>query len=195
MSKIVKLLLAIALIIIADKTSIAGEKLKSFSSYVDIKGAISMPEEFRASWAHLGSWVVTSQQATGMGYGSTDHGTGIHNVYTQPDSLRAYKKDRTWPDGSILIMEVRSLKWDDLPTGHVIFEGDPIRCFVMVKDTKGRFADNPAWGDGWGWALFKQNAPNENLSKNYKDGCLGCHEVAKDTDGFFIHGYPPLRKE
>jgi len=35
----------------------------------------------------------------------------------------------------MLPMEVHSLKMDDLPTGHVVFDGDPLRCFVMVKDT------------------------------------------------------------
>jgi hypothetical protein len=32
----------------------------------------------------------------------------------------------------MLIMEDHSLKLDGLPTGHVVFDGDPLRCFVMV---------------------------------------------------------------
>jgi len=34
-------------------------------------------------------------------------------------------------------MEIRALQWDDLPTGHVIVEGDVVKWLVMVKDVKG----------------------------------------------------------
>jgi hypothetical protein len=33
--------------------------------------------------------------------------------------------------------------------------------FILIKDDKNRFPDNPLWGDGWGWALFKADAPAE----------------------------------
>ena len=90
-------------------------------------------------------------------------------------------------------MEVRAIKWDDVPTGHVMYAGENSASFVMVKDSKGRFKNNSNWGDGWGWALFKADAPKKNISTNYKNDCLGCHEVAKDTDRVFVHGYPTLK--
>jgi len=91
-------------------------------------------------------------------------------------------------------MEIRTMKWDDLPTGHVIYADEPVDWFVMVKDGKGRFKNNPNWGDGWGWALFKAADPKKNVSASYKADCMSCHEVAKDTDRVFVHGYPTLRK-
>jgi cytochrome c len=136
---------------------------------------------------------VTSQTALGPGLGKTAPGSGFNEVYTQPESFRAYKKTGKWPDGTVLVMEIRTMKWDDLPTGHVIYADDPADWFVMVKDGKGRFKNNPNWGDGWGWALFKAADPKKNISTNYKNDCLHCHEVAKDTDWVFIHGYPTLR--
>ena len=172
----------------------AGEKQATFSPYVDSKGNITVPSDLRARWVHLGTWAVTSKAPIpGAGSEQTSPGPGFHEVYTQPESVKAYKKTGKWPDGTVLMMEVRAIKWDDLPTGHVMYSGENSASFVTVKDSKGRFKNNPNWGDGWGWALFKADAPKKNFSTNYKNDCLGCHEVAKDTDWVFVHGYPTLK--
>ena len=186
-------LLLMTIIIAFAATPFAGGNPESFSPFVDSKGAIQLPPDFRASWVHLGSRVVTSQTAAGSGLGQANPGTGFHDVYTQPESLQAYRKNGTWPDGGILLMEVRSITWDDLPTGHVIAEGEPVKWFAMVKDSKGRFPGNTNWGDGWGWALFTAGALKRNISTDYRNDCLRCHEVAKTTDWVFIQGYPALR--
>jgi predicted Rdx family selenoprotein len=171
----------------------AGEKAGTFSPYVDGKGNINLPADFRSTWVHLGTWIATSTAAAGAEISQTGPGTGTHSVYTQSASLKAYKKDGKWPDGAMLVLEVRAMTWDDLPTGHVIVEGDVVKWLVMIKDGKGRFPKNPNWGDGWGWALFKPAALKNNASTNYKNDCLGCHEPAKDSDLVFIKGYPGLR--
>jgi hypothetical protein len=66
--------------------------------------------------------------------------------------------------------------------------------FVMVKDDKNRFPDNPKWGDGWGWALYYANDPSKDVSTDYKKDCLGCHVPAKLTDFVYVDGYPVLNK-
>lgn len=193
MLKITIAVLVLAVCLAAAATLGAGEKSGSFSPYVDSKGNITLPADFRSTWVHLGTWVVTSQIAAGTELGQTAPATGLHDVYTQPDSLKAYRKDGKWPDGTVLVKEIRTVQWDDMPTGHVIYAGDVSRWFVMMKDTKGRFPGNSNWGEGWGWALFKANDPKKNLSSDYKNDCIGCHELAKTTDWVFIHGYPALR--
>ena len=62
----------------------------------------------------------------------------------------------------------------------------------MVKDSENRFAENPIWGDGWGWALFKPDDKGKNVSRDYKVDCLGCHIPAKDTDWVYTEAYPTL---
>ena len=193
MAKWIKGILVMALLVVPAIALGAGAQTGSFSPYVDSKGGISLPRDFRATWVHLGTWFVTSQAAAGPGLGQTAPRAGLHDVYTQPESLRAYKKTSKWPDGAVLVMETNAIKWDDLPTGHVVYAGETADRFVMVKDTKGRFKNNPSWGEGWGWALFRAADPAKNISTGYKNDCLGCHEVAKDTDSVFIHGYPALR--
>src|SRR5262249_40868778 len=64
--------------------------------------------------------------------------------------------------------------------------------FVMIKDAKGRFPGNPLWGDGWGWALFKSDAPDTQIATDFKKDCLGCHIPAQETDWAYVSGYPVL---
>ena len=195
MDKISKALLAAAIFIIPLLALAAGEKPASFSTYVDGSGSISPPKYFRNTWAHLGTWVVTSRAPMpGAESAHTTPGAGLHDVYAQPESVKAYQKTGRWPDGTVIVKEVRAISWDDLPTGHVMYAGDRAECFVMVKDAKGRFKGNLHWGDGWGWALFRSADPKKNVSTGYKTDCMGCHEVAKDTDRVFVNGYPTLRK-
>ncbi len=195
MKKLINGILVLALFLIPIIALGASEKRGTFSPYVDGRGNITLPTDFRTGWVHLGTWVVTSKAPTPGAAGSEQPspGPGLHDVYTQPESVKTYKKTGKWPDGTVLVKEIRTIKWDDLPTGHVIYAGETTEWFIMVQDGKGRFKDNPNWGDGWGWALFRAADLKKNISTGYKNDCLGCHEVAKDTDWVFIHGYPAVR--
>jgi hypothetical protein len=66
---------------------------------------------------------------------------------------------------------------------------------VMVKDTQGRFPNNPLWGGGWGWVLFNSDNPRQTVTKNWRTDCLGCHAPAKRTDWVFVEGYPILPRQ
>ncbi len=155
----------------------------SYSAYVDEAGNISLPDDFRMSMIHLGSWFVPQGGAS-----------GFHDVYTEADSALIYRKTGKFPDGATLIKELRSSAAGNYTTGkNVSYATDSIKqWFVMIKDTQGRFENNPTWGDGWGWALIKTNNTNENVATNYRTECLGCHMPAKKTDWIYIEGYPTL---
>jgi len=163
----------------------AADEPAAFSPYVDGKGNISLPKDFRTNWVHLGSWAVPAK---------TDPGAGFHDVYSQPESVEYYLKNGRFPDGAVLVKEIRKAEWREMTTGHVVSEGDVDTTFVMVRDDKGRFKGNPNWGDGWGWGLFKASDPSINASGNYKEVCIPCHLDAKDTDWVYVEGYPTLRK-
>jgi len=193
MTKMIKISVLIALFLLPVITLGAGGKEASFSPYVDDRGNISLPRDFRTTWSHLGTWALTSKAAAGPHVMKASPGTGLHEVYTQPESAKAYKKTGKWPDGAVLIMEVRTIEWDDMATGHVMYAGETTESLMMVKDGKVRFKDNPNWGAGWGWAVFKTADPKKNLSKSYKSDCMGCHEPKKSTDWVHINGYPTLR--
>lgn len=158
----------------------AGE---DFSSNVDSSGNIALPRDFRTSMVHLGSWFVPEGGAS-----------GFHDVYTERASVEFYRANGRFPDGATLVKELRGADSADYTTGAgVSAASDQIKqWFVMVNDQQGRFPHNPLWGDGWGWALYKPDAPDQNLATDYKADCLGCHLPARATDLVYSHAYPTL---
>jgi hypothetical protein len=155
----------------------------SFSPYVDKHGTISFPDGFRTSMVHLGSWFVPDGGAS-----------GFHDVYTEKSSVEAFRKTGTFPDGATLVKELRASNEGTYTTGQGVSyaTGNLKQWFVMIKDSEGRFADNPLWGDGWGWALYKPDNRSVNAASDYKTDCLGCHVPAKSNDWVYTEAYPTL---
>ncbi|MEH6580125.1 MAG: cytochrome P460 family protein [Amphritea sp.] len=173
----------VAAVVIAGITALPASAADKFSPYVDEKGAISFPEGFRTSMVHLGSWFVPEGGAS-----------GFHDVYTEKESVEAFRNTGKFPDGATLVKELRASEAGDYTTGNGVSHSTSQlkQWFVMVKDSSGRFADNPLWGDGWGWALFKPDKLGKNAAANYKDDCLGCHVPAKENDWVYTEAYPLL---
>ncbi len=162
----------------------SGQETKGALPFVDSDGTIRFPGRVRDQWVHRGRW------------GSADLNSadpGQHDVYTQPESLEAYRKTGKFPDGAVLVKEVRKIESAHMTTGPVTWAGDEVLWFVMIKDGKGRFLGNENWGEGWGWALFNAGATEKNASTNFRASCLGCHIPARETDWIYVQGYPRLR--
>jgi len=160
------------------------EPVPAFSPYVDSAGSIRFPQGFQTSMVHLGSWFVPEGEAS-----------GFHDVYTEKASVEAFRNSGKFPDGATLVKVLRSARAADYTTGKQVRHAtDSVKqWFVMIKDSKGRFAGSPNWGDGWGWALFKTDDVGKNASGDYKKDCLGCHVPAKDKDWVYTEAYPVLR--
>lgn len=176
---------------------------KPFAPNVDLKtGAISVPENY-TEWPTLGTWVHAH-----TGDGLEKMGPGVHEyhvVYTQPETLRYYKKKGRFPDGAVLVKELLHAETMPMTTGLAVGHGTTITgWFILVRDTKGRHKDSPLWGDGWGWSLFDAHDPKHTVSKNYKTDCIPCHTPAKqlaprravEADKWiYTLGYPVFRKD
>lgn len=158
------------------------ESETGFSPWVDDRGGISLPTEFRAHWAHLGSWAVKG----------ADGSLSLHDVYTEPEALRHFVEHAEFPDGAPIVKEVRSGRSAVLTTGSATWAAQPEVWFVMIKDARGRFAGHPLWGDGWGWALFEADDPGVTVTEDYSHDCIPCHVPAQDTDWVYVYGYPSL---
>ncbi len=160
---------------------------KPFSPYVDEKGNISLPKNFHG-WQFLGTWGVATDEDNEVG------SKGFHNVYTQLETVSAFRMTGKFPDGAVLVKELLKAKTDTMTTGEISYAIETEGWFIMIKDTDGRFKDNPLWGDGWGWALFNADKPAETVTKNFKTDCIPCHVPAKQDDWVYVRGYPALKK-
>ncbi len=68
-----------------------------FSRWVDGDGGIRLPQQFRETWAHLGSWAVADAQGK----------LSFHEVYTEPASVTQFNQKGEFPDWATLVKEIR----------------------------------------------------------------------------------------
>jgi len=184
--RLIKLSSLISVVVTLSVGSLSAKADDNFSMYVDEEGNISFPHNFRTSMVHLGSWFVPEGGAS-----------GFHDVYTENTSVAVFRKTGKFPDGATLVKELRVSKSGNYTTGSGVSYAtkDIKQWFVMIKDTKGRFVDNPLWGDGWGWALYKPDDRSKNVATNYKTDCQSCHLPVKDKDWVYTEAYPTLSSE
>ncbi len=154
----------------------------AFELHVDRQGNVSLPDNFVMDWTHLGSWAVAADGGV----------EGLHSVYAPKSEVEYYRANGRFADGATMIKEVRKARGAAHTTGDAHWAEGVQVWFVMVKDTEGRFKDNPLWGDGWGWALFNGDDPAKQVATDYKKDCLGCHIPAKESDWTYVYGYPIL---
>lgn len=158
-----------------------------FDSAVDQNGNIRVPDvDFRKDWVSLGAWAVANDEDGKQG------SKGMHVVYTQPETVAAYRKTGKFPDGAVLVKELFSSVTEAMTTGTISRADKTAGYFVMVKDSTGRFPNNKLWGDGWGWSFFGATETRKTTSTDYKADCLGCHIPAKKNDWIYTQGYPVL---
>ena len=156
----------------------------TYSTIVDQEGNISLPRDVAEKWFHLGSFAVVND--------GTDEGNGMHHVYTTADVVEHYNRTGEFADGSVLLKDVTGMNRAALTTGRSHWQTETKVWFIMVKDTKGRFEDNPLWGDGWGWALYNGDDLNTQVAKDYKQDCIGCHVPVEDNDWVHTFAYPSI---
>lgn len=184
-----RIALPAALALAAFAPAAAEEIADGYAVAVGPDGAIRVPAvDYRAEWTLLGTWVV----GDGAEVDGVAGAAGLHATYTQPGVAAYFREHGAFPDGAVLVKELLAAETQAMTTG-VISHGTELEgWFVMVKDTEGRFPENGLWGDGWGWAFFTPDAPDETLTTSYVDECLACHVPAQDSDWVYSWGYPVL---
>jgi len=184
-------IVVITLGILAGFQQVESQSNKSFNGFdlVDKAGNIRKPADTRDLYQTLGTYVVLSPRATTAESGKGDE---VHMTYASPGTAEYYRKNGKFADGSVLVKEVLGTDHAQLTTGDAHWASGTQVWFVMIKDDKNRYPNSPLWGDGWGWALFKSDAPDKQVAVDYRKDCVGCHIPAKATDWVYIQGYPVL---
>ena len=119
----------------------------------------------------------------------------MHFTYALPGTAEYYRKNGKFEDGTVLVKEVFGADHAQMTTGDAHWAAGTKVWFVLIKDAKGRFPNNPLWGDGWGWALFKSDAPDKQVATDHKKDCLPCHVPARADDWIYVKGYPVLHSK
>jgi hypothetical protein len=179
--------LILALVVLAGSQPVSSQRAQSFDGFqlVDKTGNIRKPADVRDLYQFLGTYTPTGVNGE----------TEMHPTYASPGAAQYYRKNGKFADGTVLVKEVFATDHGQMTTGDVRWASGTKVWFVMIKDEKGRFPSNPLWGDGWGWALFKSDAPDKQVATDFKKDCLGCHVPAKAQDWIYVQGYPVLKSK
>src|SRR6266567_8386267 len=179
--------LILALVVLTGQQPLTSQRKGAINGFdlVDKTGNIRKAPDVRDLYQALGVYTPVD----------LNNNTEMHYTYASPGTAEYYRKNGKFADGTVLVKEVFATDHAQLTTGDAHWATTTKVWFVMIKDDKGRYPGNPLWGDGWGWALFKADAPDKQVATNYKKDCLGCHVPAKSTDWTYVQGYPVLKSK
>jgi hypothetical protein len=163
----------------------------------DLDAKLRVPDGYRTAYQYLGTWAAAAEDAPGS--------QELHVVYAAPGTIEAYRRDGGFPDGTILVKEVYRAATEEMTTGTISHAGTLRGWFVMVRDAKGRHAESPLWGDGWGWSWFDAADPvtpsralpvadgSVAATLDFRENCKPCHAPAEATAWIYVQGYPALK--
>jgi hypothetical protein len=142
-------------------------------------GQLKFPEHYR-EWVYLTTGIDMSYNPALQ---SMDHSM-FDNVFVNPEAYKAFVQTGTWPDKTVLVLEVRGAqsKGSINQKGH--YQGtDVMGLEVHVKD-EARFQGK--------WAFF--GFDNEATAKMIPQtmDCYSCHSSHGAVDTTFVQFYPTL---
>ena len=180
-------LLLITLLFLTGQQPVRSQSKGSADGFglVDKMGNIRKPADVRDLYQLLGTYTVELNPK----------GEEMHVTYASPGAAQYQREHGKFADGTVLVKEVFGTEHGPMTTGDAHWASETKVWFVMIKDEKNRYPNNPLWGDGWGWALFKSDAPDKQVATDYKKDCLGCHIPAQSTDWVYVQGYPVLKSK
>jgi hypothetical protein len=111
--------------------------------------------------------------------------TMFDNVFVNPEAYRTFVATGTWPDKTVLVLEVREAmsKGSINQSGH--YQGTRVMGFeVHVKD-EARFPGK------WGFFDFDSPGANGTLFPQTVS-CYSCHAAHAAVDTTFVQFYPTL---
>jgi hypothetical protein len=141
-------------------------------------GRLLFPANYR-EWVYLTSGVDMSYSPNAM----MDHSM-FDNVFVSPDAYKSFLQTGTWPDKTMLVLEVRvaGTKASINKSGHYQ-TSELMGREVHVKD-ESRFAGK------WAFFGFDQDGPAKQVPK--EASCYSCHEQHAAVDTTFVQFYPTL---
>ncbi len=141
-------------------------------------GQLKLPENYR-QWVYLSS-------GFDMSYSPGAAMSGHHmfdNVFVNPESYKAFVKTGSWPDKTMLVLEVRGAEGRGSINQKGNYQGSVMGLEVHVKG-KGRFPGN--------WAFFGFDDNKTSKMTPTSADCYSCHAEHAAVDTTFVQFYPTL---
>lgn len=141
------------------------------------EGELVLPKDYR-SWVFLASSIAMNYPELGPPRGDP----AFDNVFVNPKAHQAYLKTGSWPDKTILLLEVRQSGSQPNLDSNARFQAGVIGIEAHVKDLS---------HGGWMfYAIRLDTGTGKPLDKTEK--CYSCHEKNAAVDTTFVQYYPTL---
>jgi hypothetical protein len=144
----------------------------------DPAGRLQLPEQYR-EWVYLSSGFDMSYNPS-MQMGDQHL---FDNVFVNPDAYQAFVKTGTWPDHSMLVLEVRDARGKGSINQKGNYQGNVQGIEVHVKD-EARFPGQ--------WAFFEFDQSKAGKLFPPSADCYSCHAAHAAVDTTFVQFYPTL---
>jgi hypothetical protein len=143
-------------------------------------GRLRFPTDYR-EWVYLSTGIDMSYSATpGMDHSMFD------NVFVNPESYKSFLATGTWPDKTMMVLEVRGAASKSAINKAGNYQTPEIMGLeIHVKD-ESRF---PGSGK-WAFFAFDNGEPAQMFPKEMD--CYSCHQQHAAVDTTFVQFYPTL---
>jgi|SRR5271165_691924 len=142
-------------------------------------GHLMFPQNYR-EWVYLSSGIDMNYNPA---FQKMDHSM-FDNVFVSPEAYKSFLQTGTWPDKTMLVLEIRMAADHGSinKTGH-FQAGDVMGVEIHVRD-EARFPGK------WAFFGFDGDKPAEAFAKDMP--CYSCHEQHGAVDTTFTQFYPTL---
>jgi hypothetical protein len=143
-------------------------------------GRLVFPTNYR-EWVYLSSGVDMNYNPA---FQKMDHSM-FDNVFVNPEAYKSFLQTGTWPDKTMLVLEVRMAADHGSINKQGHFQtGDVMGLEIHVKD-ESRFSPGK-----WSFFGFADDKPATAFAKDMP--CYSCHEQHGAVDTTFTQFYPTL---
>lgn len=140
---------------------------------------LKLPENYR-QWVYLTTGFDMSYSAGSM---NMDHHM-FDNVFVNPESYKAFTETGTWPDKTMLVLEVRKAEG----RGSINQKGNFQSTNVMGLEV--HVKDESRFQGKWAFFGFDDNKTAKMTPK--EASCYSCHQDHGAVDTTFVQFYPTL---
>ncbi len=143
-------------------------------------GRLLRPEGYE-KWVFVGASLGLSYSEHARPSGSDT----FHHVYLDPVAYDHFARTGTFPDPTMLVLEIHRPADRGAPARQGVFEGERLAVEVAVKDTE-------HLKDGWAYFDFSNGKTASTPFKRRQ--CYNCHVEHGREDNVFTQFYPVLRR-
>jgi hypothetical protein len=139
-------------------------------------GRLALPEDYR-EWVYLTSGFDMAYSPMAMGHHMFD------NVFVEPAAYKAFVATGTWPDKTMLVLEVRGA----IDKGSINKNGNYQSTEVMGREVHVKDSAHLQ-----GWAFFGFDTGKTAKMTPRTADCYSCHAAHAAVDNTFVQFYPTL---